>query len=105
LTTKKFDFAQKNNKTPKYSLCRYLERYIFTDLHEAFFCEFPHFLKEWILKFKYNHPNNQIRSVEWATKNIAHLQRVDNKFTRAVDVWLDNIIEGFIIKFVVDTAK
>jgi hypothetical protein len=34
-----------------------------------------------------------------------HLQRVDNKFTHAVDFWLDNIVVGFITDFVVDTSK
>jgi hypothetical protein len=33
------------------------------------------------------------------------LQKVNKKFTRAVDFWLDNVIVGFIIEFVVDTAK
>jgi hypothetical protein len=30
---------------------------------------------------------------------------VNNKFTRAVDFWLDSIVAGFITKFAVDTAK
>jgi len=33
------------------------------------------------------------------------LERVNNKFTRAIDLWLDNIIVGFINEFVVDTMK
>jgi len=36
---------------------------------------------------------------------IVQLQQVDNKFMLAVDFWLDNIVVGFIIEFVVDTAK
>jgi hypothetical protein len=82
-----------------------LERYVFTDLHETYFCEFPHFLQEWILRLKYTHPTYWIRPVEWTAENIAHLQKVNNKFTHAVDFWLDNIITGFIIEFAVDTAK
>jgi hypothetical protein len=30
---------------------------------------------------------------------------VNNKFTRAVDFWLDNIVAGFITEFLVDTMK
>jgi hypothetical protein len=30
---------------------------------------------------------------------------VNNKFTHAVDFWLDNIVAGFMIEFVVDTVK
>jgi hypothetical protein len=36
---------------------------------------------------------------------ITQLQQVDKKFTHAVDFWLDNIVEGLIKEFVVDTAK
>jgi hypothetical protein len=30
---------------------------------------------------------------------------VNNKFTHAVDFWLDSIVVGFITEFVVDTVK
>jgi hypothetical protein len=33
------------------------------------------------------------------------LERVNNKFMRAVDFWLDNITAGFITEFAVDTMK
>jgi hypothetical protein len=33
------------------------------------------------------------------------LERVNNKFTCAVDFWLDNITAGFITEFAVDTMK
>jgi hypothetical protein len=33
------------------------------------------------------------------------LKQVNNKFTCAVDFWLDGIIAGFIIEFAVDIAK
>jgi len=54
---------------------------------------------------KDNHLNNQTRPIEWTTKNIGHLERVNNKFKCVVDFWLDNIIAGFITKFAVHTAK
>jgi hypothetical protein len=41
----------------------------------------------------------------WTAKNIARLERVNNKFTRAMDFWLDNITAGFIIEFPVDKMK
>jgi hypothetical protein len=43
--------------------------------------------------------------VEWTTKNIAHLERVNNEFMHAVDFWLDKIIVGFITKFTFDTVN
>jgi hypothetical protein len=36
---------------------------------------------------------------------IAQLQQIDNKFTCAIDFYLESIVLGFITKFVVDTAK
>ena len=37
--------------------------------------------------------------------DIVQLQQVDNKFTCVVEFWLDNIVAGFIIEFVVDIVK
>ena len=33
------------------------------------------------------------------------LRRVNNKASRDVDVWIDNILEGCINEFVIDTIK
>jgi hypothetical protein len=44
MTTKELEFAQKDNRNPNYTPSQYLERYVFTALHETFFYEFPHFL-------------------------------------------------------------
>jgi hypothetical protein len=55
--------------------------------------------------------------VEIQTRNKLHLivrvelssdrpiTTVNNKFTRIVDFWLDNIVSRFITEFVVDTVK
>jgi hypothetical protein len=36
---------------------------------------------------------------------IVELQQVNNKFTHAVDFWLDNIVVGFITEFAVDITN
>jgi hypothetical protein len=54
-----------------YTPCQYLQRYVFTDLHEAYFGFFPELLQEWLLRFKDTHPTNQIRKVVWTAENIA----------------------------------
>jgi hypothetical protein len=84
---------------------KYLDKYVFRDLHEVIFCDFPHVLQEWIKRLKYNHLTNQIRQLEWNPEEIVQLQRVDNKFTHAVGFWLDIIVAGFITEFAVDTTK
>jgi hypothetical protein len=95
LETKQLEFTQKYNKGSRYTPRQYLQRYVFIDLHEEYFFFFPQLLQEWLLRLKDTHPTNQIRPVVWTAENIARLEIVNNKFTRAVDYWLENIVAGF----------
>jgi hypothetical protein len=45
LKTKELEFAQKDNINPKLTPRKYLEKYVFNDLHEVFFCDFSHVLQ------------------------------------------------------------
>jgi hypothetical protein len=105
LKTKELEFVQKDNINPKLTPHKYLNNHVFSDLHEVFFCDFPHVLQDWILRLKDNHPTNWIRQLEWNYVEITQLQQVDNKFTHIVYFWLDNIVAGFITEFAVDTVK
>jgi hypothetical protein len=58
-----------------------------------------------MLRLKDNHTTNQIQQLEWTLIQIEQLQQVNNKFTRAIDFWLDSIVVGFITEFAVDTTK
>ena len=60
LRTKELEFAQKDNRNPSPMPEKYMDKYVFTDLHEVFFYDFPHLLQEWILRLKDNHVMNQI---------------------------------------------
>jgi hypothetical protein len=82
---KESKFAQKDNRNPKITPHKYLDKYVFNDLHKVFLCDFPHVLQEWILRLKYNHPTNQIRKIKWNLVEIMELQQVNNKFTRTID--------------------
>ena len=93
---KDLEFAQKYKKNLNLTPHKYLDKYVFSDLHEVFFCYFLHVLQEWILRLKDNHPTNHIRQIKWKCVDIMQLQQVDNKFTRAVEFWLDNIVARFI---------
>jgi hypothetical protein len=62
-------------------------------------------LQEWILRLKHNYPTNRIRQLEWNHVDIMKLQQVNNKFIHAVDLWLNNVVIGFITEFAVDTTK
>jgi hypothetical protein len=61
LRTKELEFAQKDNRNPRVTHRKYLEKYMFIDLHEVFFYDFPHLLQEWILRLNDNHTTNWIQ--------------------------------------------
>jgi hypothetical protein len=105
LRTKELEFAQKDNRNPKITPRKYLDKYVFTDLPKVFFFDFPHLLQEWILRLKDNHVKNRIRQLDWNPIKIQQLQQVNNKFTRTIDFFLDSIVAGFIVEFLVDTTK
>jgi hypothetical protein len=56
LKTNKLEFAHKDKIHPKLTAHKYLDKYVFSDFHEVFFCDFPHLLQEWLLRLKDNHP-------------------------------------------------
>ena len=41
----------------------------------------------------------------WTLNLIQELQEIDNKESRAVEMWLDSILEGYITEFAVNTNK
>jgi hypothetical protein len=52
LKTKGLEFVQKDNRNPQITSHKYLDKYVFSDLHEVFFCDFSHVMQEWILRLK-----------------------------------------------------
>jgi hypothetical protein len=70
LNTKEIDFVHKDNINLKLTPRKYMDKYVFSDLHEVFLCDFPHVLLEWIKGLKYNHPTNWIRKLEWNPQDI-----------------------------------
>jgi hypothetical protein len=58
LKMKELEFAQKDNINPKLTPHKYLEKCVFNNMHEVFFCDFPHLLQEWLLNLKDDHPTN-----------------------------------------------
>jgi hypothetical protein len=105
LNKRELEFVQKDNKNPRVTPHKYLEKYVFTDLDEVFFYDFPHLLHEWILRLKDNHAKNWIRQLKWSSIQIAQLHQVNKKFTHVVDFWLNSIVAHFITEFAVDTVK
>jgi hypothetical protein len=58
LKMKDLEFAQKDNRNPNLTPRKYMDKYVFNNLHEVFFCDFPLVFQEWISRLKDNHPTN-----------------------------------------------
>jgi hypothetical protein len=85
---------------------QWIQRYVFTYLHEIFFGEFPVILIEWleilvekIRRFGAIAPRN------WNPKLVINLNIVSNPTTRAIDFWLDNVLGGYVTEFAVDCIQ
>ena len=46
LRTKELEFAQKDSRNPSITPHKYQNKYVFTDLHEVFFYDFPLLLQK-----------------------------------------------------------
>jgi hypothetical protein len=44
MKTKELEFSHKDNIKPKLTSRKYLDKYVFSYLHEVFFYDFPHLL-------------------------------------------------------------
>ena len=84
-------------------LIKWLEWYIYSDIHEVFFAEFPIVLHEWLCKLATQQRNFQGgEPKEWSLFLVERLKRINNPISRVVDFWVDSILEGYISEFVVD---
>ena len=80
--------------------------YIFTVLHEIFFTTFPSELHAWLSRLAENKTSTRSdRPTEWTLEAIHRLKRTDYSISRAVDFYLNSLLEGFVIEFAVDTLK
>ena len=98
-------FAAQENRNPRVSKEDWLEHYLYTEIHEIFFASFPSKLYEWIMKLENTQGRYRLHKlIVWSPKLVHKLELSGDKIVRAVDHWLDQIIGGFITKFVVDTT-
>ena len=83
-----------------------MERYMYSDLHKYFFVDFSIILYEWLAQLTYRKTKFQGGEPScWTPKLIQQLQEVDNRALRAIKVWHENIMEGYITDFPVDTIR
>lgn len=98
-------FTVQESRNRRVSEEDWLDRYIFTDIHEIFFVSFPIELYEWIARLadsvgrcRLDHP------IMWTPELVRRLEAIEDKIAHAVDHWLDRVIGGFIIEFAIDTT-
>ena len=75
---------------------------LYSDIHYIFFVEFPTLLYEWLSKLTTQKNNFRGEPTEWTPFLIERLKRINNPVSKAVDFWIDSIIEGYITEFHVD---
>ena len=104
LDAKTLVFAQEESAGTRFSTERWLDDYIYSDIHEIFFVEFPVLLHEWLVGLASRRTNYQTRKItKWSDQLVQEVTNVSNVVSRAVDFWVDSILQGYITEFAVDT--
>jgi hypothetical protein len=103
---KEKDFVEAQNKNPNLSTEDWLEKYIFTDIHETFFGGIHQEIYEWIARLA----DTQFEIISrppmvWKSTLIKKVKRVDNSMSRVAYHWFDSTIGGYITEFVVDIVE
>ena len=93
------------NKSPRLSTEDWLQKHIFTDLHEIFFATYANELYDWLSKLTDKNIFKNKRNIVWTPELIQTVRSIDNPISWAVDFWLASLLEGFITEFAVDQRK
>jgi hypothetical protein len=87
LEMKECEFSRDQNKNP-YQSEKWLQRYVFTDLHEIFFTDFPIVLAEWLQRLVENNITlYTIVSRIWTPELIQQVNTISNQILCAIDFW------------------
>ena len=103
--SKEREFATKENKSPRLSTEDWLQKHIFTDLHEIFFVTYANELYDWLSKLNDKHVFKKKRNIVQTPKLIHTMKTIDNPISREIDFWLARLLEGFMTEFAVDQRK
>ena len=103
--SKEKEFAATENKSPRLSTEDWLQKHIFTNLHEIFFVTYENELYDWLSKLTDKNIFKKKRNIVWTPELIQTVRSIDNPISWAVDFWLASLLEGFITEFAVDQGK
>jgi hypothetical protein len=97
LKGKEGEFSRKENINPWMSYEQWMQRYVYIELHEIFFDEFPIILTKWLERLVENTGRYQTTtSRNWTPELVRQLNFVSNQTSREMDFWLDNILGGYV---------
>ena len=75
-------FGQEENRDLRLNLGKWLDKYVYSDIHETFFGEFPIFLNKWLSRLNFQKTNFQVGELEsWTPELIQRLKSVNNKIS------------------------
>ena len=75
---------------------KWMQKYVYTKLHEIFFCEFPIILTKWLKRLVENTRRYRTAAPKNWTPDLArNLNYVSNQTSCAMYFWLDSILGGY----------
>ena len=103
LESKMLVFVQEESRGSRLIAENLVGKYIYSDIHDIFFVEFPVILHKWLWRLATRQTNSQRReAVEWNDQLVCEVTSVSNTISRAVDFWVDSILQGYITEFAVE---
>jgi len=103
LDMKNIELVVDHNKNPWISAEKWIQRHVFTNLHEIFFIDFInilaeliHILVDHIRRFHIVDPKN------WTLELIWQVNTIINWVSCTIDFWLDCILRGYITGIYID---
>ena len=83
--SKEKEFAVIENKSPRLSTEDWLQKHIFTHLHEIFFVTYANDLYDWLSKLTDKNIFKKKRNIVWTPELIQTMKNLDNPITRTVE--------------------
>lgn len=80
--SKEKEFTKQENRNLRLSAEDWLQRYVFTNLHDIFFATFPAELHAWLLRLVERKTSTRSnRPAEWTSEVIQSLKRTNNSIS------------------------
>jgi len=99
------EFVTQENRNPHLSKEKWLQRYLYIEVHKVFFSTFPCELHEWLTKLANSEPTwKDDDPIVLTPELVKRLEEFDYKVARVVDYWIDSILGSFITEFAINTS-